>query len=467
LNSAAIFVPYFTGEWLSSAENLRKRLALEGQLVRVLDVSFFSFPRRIDINPKLAKEICPFLESVPKPKLNQRNSRHLWDENELDAACRQSLKSLSRLEKPSRYSPILILTKRQMIRRADDLWQSLWDAEDEYRSLATAYIPNGRFPVDKVLTQFFQTIATKTKFWEMNASHSGYFVSEWEVHSWSKETELIEKYIQSNLDDQEKSDWARNWVAQRELSSVNPFSEYWNKEVAISIPESRKDKALAVFFSSSSDELGAIPEKELFQLHHQHSAVRILAQSFLSTNYRLIIRIHPNLLNKPLRQFVQEFRAYKSIEKSFGNVQVIPPWSATSSYELLKKADLVLVHGSTIGLEASALGKQVATTQRTAYSEAIGTIEILKPADIFKLYFDHPEVDPRKALIYIEYLHRYKVNSNTVRTLRLTTSHSRIVAGINILLASPLDALVALWFNYQWRTSKVLVNFLRMFLDLR
>lgn len=460
LESPIIFVPFFTDEWIKNANNLHARLTKAGKFCRIIEVSDFTFPKRVDIDKRKVVEAYPHIETLEKSRhFDLRNLELELDVQELSRSCQQSLKSLSRFENPPQFSPILYLSSKIMFRRAMKLWHFLSSSKGDWNQKSTVFIPNGRFPVDVVLASFFRQIGARTMFWEMNPSHTGYFLSNWEIHRWSKVTETVGQHISKNLGDVEKADWSRAWLSSRQWVTSNPFSEYWSTDRSRPLVKSNNKEKLAVFFSSSSDELGAIPANELAELCPQHLAARLQAKWLESNNFRLVIRIHPNLLNKPIRQFVREFRAFKGIARDFKNVQIIQPWSSTNSYDLLKQADLVLVHGSTIGLEASALGKRVITTQRTAYSQVIDVIEILQPEDYLKLKLDSMECDPRKALAYIEYLHRHIViHSIADKEFRLVQDLS-LNDRLKILLRDPFDTVAAIWFNFQWRGTKLLLNF--------
>jgi hypothetical protein len=459
MKQAVIFVPHCTGEWLEAALDLHSKLEAANLTVRIFDLSSFSFPRRIDIDSKHILRIHPVFESLSRPG---RADKKVLDKSinleDLDSTCEQAIKSLSRMEDPAKYSPVLHFTRKLMVSRAIALWQALWANFSTFRLMEAVYIPNGRFPVDKVLIQFFEQMEVDLKFWEMNASHTGYFITDWQIHDWTKSKPSVLQYVESHLGDDEKATWAVRWIEERQAKSSNPFAKFWASNSELEMKNLEPDEKLAVFYTSSSDELGAVPAREVVQLSHQHSAVRILAQALLSTKYRLVIRIHPNLANKPLAQFFRELRAYRKIAKDFEHVRLIPPWSKINSYELLRRAEFVLVHGSTIGIEASALGKSVITTQRTAYSEITDVVEILSSHDLPKLLLGQAPVDSRKALIYIEYINRHRIIVPRYRAELRNSSNKKLITGLKILIRNPLDSIFAIWFNYKWICTSLVIK---------
>jgi len=457
MKQAIIFLPFFTREWLGAAFDLHSNLERNHVSARLVDISHFSLPRRADVETKLTMRRYPFLERLSAPSETKNQIDEKLREN-LAHVCELAMKSLTRMEHPTILSPVNYLTRKIMLSRCLKLWRALRANLEGLGSVDTVYIPNGRFPVDKVLTQFFNDEGVVTKFWEMDQGHTGYFVSDWEIHERSKIQPLLRSQVEDFLEDDGVAHWALEWLKNRESKNNNPFASHWSSDHQQNSPDSRLQGQLAVFFTSSSDELGATPESEIVELDKQHSAVRRLAEAFVTTKHRFWIRVHPNLNNKPLSQFFSEMRAYKKIAKDFTHVQIIPPWSRINSYELVRKADIVLVHGSTIGLEASALGKPVVTTQRTPYSEIIDIREVLSDSDLPKLHLQRELIDSRRALAYIEYTNRSRIIfSRPIEEFR-RSSNKTVLAGVKIFLESPLDAILSFWFNYKWVATKILVN---------
>ncbi len=93
--------------------------------------------------------------------------------------------------------------------------------------------------------------------------------------------------------------------------------------------------------------------------------------------YHLILRIHPAEVRLKGRE-TQE-RVNDHIKKSFpklpGNITIVKSESDISSYRLIEMSDVVLVYTSTIGLEASLMGKPVIVSAKTHYRRKGFTIE--------------------------------------------------------------------------------------------
>jgi hypothetical protein len=83
-----------------------------------------------------------------------------------------------------------------------------------------------------------------------------------------------------------------------------------------------------------------------------------------------IIRAHPdeNRLWKESRESVSDWVYRRQIE-SQPNLIYIEPSQATSSYELIQRSKFIMIYNSTIGLEASILGKPVLCAGRARFTQ--------------------------------------------------------------------------------------------------
>ncbi len=132
----------------------------------------------------------------------------------------------------------------------------------------------------------------------------------------------------------------------------NPFLKNFVESNSLRLP---KDKEIVSLFTSSNDEWQSIfafsgedfPSQEDFIAN----AISIFSQESNNTHF-LVIRVHPNLVNK--RDLDKLF--YQELISS-EKVRVINFDSKISSYELLELSDKVISTASTIGLEASFMGK--------------------------------------------------------------------------------------------------------------
>ncbi|MBY5949927.1 hypothetical protein KUV23_03020 [Algoriphagus marincola] len=113
-----------------------------------------------------------------------------------------------------------------------------------------------------------------------------------------------------------------------------------------------------VLFNSSEDEFVSIGKEweDLALFDSQFDGMVYIFEKYKEEeNTHFYLRIHPNLKNVPYRYHTDLY----NLEKKYKNVTVIGPKSNISTYDLIDASDLVIVFGSTVGLEASYSGKPV------------------------------------------------------------------------------------------------------------
>jgi hypothetical protein len=88
------------------------------------------------------------------------------------------------------------------------------------------------------------------------------------------------------------------------------------------------------------------------------------------TDTLFVIRAHPDesRLRKESRETVEHW-AQETGALRLGNVIFVPPTEYLSSYELIQRAKFVMVYNSTVGLEASIMGKPVLCGGRARYTQ--------------------------------------------------------------------------------------------------
>jgi hypothetical protein len=150
-----------------------------------------------------------------------------------------------------------------------------------------------------------------------------------------------------------------------------------NNSFFISVPENLETflgehKKYLVFYTSSDDEVAGLWEKNSRPFGEQIDAVKKLIEYFSDQdNYKLIIRIHPNLKNK---SEIEQSR-WSGLEQS-RNVQIIKSDQKIDSYELMMKSAGVISYGSTIGLEA-AYSKIPSAVLCHCFYDLIGPVKLI------------------------------------------------------------------------------------------
>ena len=101
-----------------------------------------------------------------------------------------------------------------------------------------------------------------------------------------------------------------------------------------------------------------------------------------------VIRAHPDEVRpgKESRESVSEWVAVNGI-KEITNILFIPPDEFISSYELIKHAKFVMVYNSTVGLEASIMGKPVLCAGKARYTQ-VPTVYFPESKEAYKKLFE-------------------------------------------------------------------------------
>lgn len=143
-------------------------------------------------------------------------------------------------------------------------------------------------------------------------------------------------------------------------------------------------EGLALFATSNDDETfsvdlewgEAIWENQYFAFREVWKELRI--HHPLSP----VLRVHPNLINKNPKHLFRELRKINRLRRDVPELTVVLPTSPVSSYELISYSSVVIIENSTIGLEASLLGKTVICTNSNAYDLMADVTRIHSPADL-------------------------------------------------------------------------------------
>lgn len=143
---------------------------------------------------------------------------------------------------------------------------------------------------------------------------------------------------------------------------------YINKQEAGLLPEGWDDsKRNFVIFNSSEDEHLAVGDEynSMDFFPSQLVGIKtILTMLKDEPNIHVYLRIHPNLSNIKYSYHTDLLK----LDKEFPNITVIPGPAKISTYEMMEKAEKVIVFGSTMGLESSFWKKPVINLAGCGYA---------------------------------------------------------------------------------------------------
>jgi len=149
---------------------------------------------------------------------------------------------------------------------------------------------------------------------------------------------------------------------------------------------------LSIFTSTISEYVGRTEMETRFK--YQYEVLEAICNDIeLKSKFNLLIRFHP--LSSSVGKF--EKKQIRHIIKTYSSAQLFKPSSKQSSYDIINNSDLILVFGSTIGIEACWRGKPVILFGKSEYDSAkfiykFNTFDKLKTA-LMVSHFDSPSKD--------------------------------------------------------------------------
>lgn len=195
-----------------------------------------------------------------------------------------------------------------------------------------------------------------------------------------------------------KSKDVEKWfLSRRQAGGGNRFADQW-KDTSNKITQ----KKLVVIFTSSVDEFAELGSNwKESEWKDQWEAFEYLIPLLLGQSYRIILRVHPNLANKPSKTRKVTKEAIKVLSDQFPEIEVIGPTAKTNSYTLLELADLTFVWISTIGLEASQMGVPAICLSSSEYDLVADVKRWLRKDDVDFEALRNWSVDTTGAMKFI------------------------------------------------------------------
>ena len=207
----------------------------------------------------------------------------------------------------------------------------------------------------------------------------------------SKDQEVrLDNYLANRFEGKFQAAGVRFWPEMRHFS--NDFVEEMKKYSAV-VPVFTN-----VIFDTSQSHANTIFE-------HMFAWLNLVIEEIKDhPEILFVIRAHPDEIRpgKESRESVSEWVATNGI-KEISNILYIPPDEFISSYELIKRAKFVMVYNSTVGLEASIMGKPVLCAGKARYTQ-VPTVYFPESKEAYKkLLKDFLESDiVEHSEIYIE-----------------------------------------------------------------
>jgi hypothetical protein len=173
---------------------------------------------------------------------------------------------------------------------------------------------------------------------------------------------------------QDENDWLDRYLKDRQFGNRSTI-QYWPKreerinEIRRQLKVSETNRTAVLFTNIVWD--SAVQEREIAFTGMFDWIDQTLAYFIRKPEYNLLVRIHPAEIRLKSRETKE--RTAEHIRNTFSklppNIKLIEAESDISSYRLIEMADTILVYTSTVGLEASLMGKTVIAAGNTHYRD--------------------------------------------------------------------------------------------------
>ena len=265
-------------------------------------------------------------------------------------------------------------------------------------------IPNGRTSRQRVARICAERLGIRAQFYENGrALAEHYYLGTTQPHDRIASQEEVAS-LTKRLAPSEIKKFAESFLSSRISpgSGSNQYSAAWVPNTIAATPP--PEVPLATFFPSSFDEFLAFGDMwHIDEWTEQFQAFDMIMSHLEELGYRLEMRLHPNLKNKSRKYFQREASQVKKLTAK--HPQLIVHWhnSRMNSYDLVRRSDLVFVERSTLGLEASLMGKPVWVNQAAQWDQIADVRALLRPSDILPPALKQWKVDVAGAQRFAAY----------------------------------------------------------------
>jgi hypothetical protein len=332
-----------------------------------------------------------------------------------------------------------------------------------------AFVPNGRFPAQKISENIFRNRHIETWHYERGEPPRGVYLQTYPPQDRIRSQEMAIEMSKKGTNDEIRA-CAEDWLIGRAdpNSGFNEFSYLWKGKPSDEKSLQTAGLKIAGFFSSSQDEFLHLGKD--WQRHSWPSQVvafDVTMSRLEKLGYEIFLRVHPNLATKAHSYFKFERSEFEWLQKRHPNLRIYWHDVPINTYDLLRTIDLCFVWDSTVGLEASTLGIPTWSFATTRYGLVADVREALDEKQLPISDFEWV-VDKRGAFSFINYLiHRdieLTVDSSKWVDWNITREPwqvqiSKILeSGGNL---SSIDSLISILDTYRNRGLRANVTYLR------
>ena len=200
--------------------------------------------------------------------------------------------------------------------------------------------------------------------------------------------ELLKVSTEKNILFSKKESVAKNWIKNRETGENYKLDFYpWKRnQISGSLPKqfNKLNFNISYFMSTETEFLG-IPENEKdFAFKNNLDIIETILKNIkYKSNVFLTVKTHPLVDKDSIFNLNQLVR----LKNQYSNMLIIEPTSTADSYQLIKNSNLIIVMGSTVGIEAAFYKKNVISASNSPYM-SFGAVKKIVDAKELNLLLD-------------------------------------------------------------------------------
>ncbi len=232
------------------------------------------------------------------------------------------------------------------------------------RGITSVIVYNGRFLHDSAVAAAAEAAGLPILYYDFGGLDTDFDLTIDETHDWSAlQGRMLRMY--KNWPSPERDEIGGSWFEGR-TRHTDPDNSIFTGTQSIGLGiESSSDSQIAVYFSSSGDEISELDLDWSEYFCGQPEALLAVSRACKTAGYRLVVRSHPHKRLKPQQDLLDWLIA---VEAAAPDVHLDPD-SPVDSYTLMNQADVVITYGSTTGVEAGYHGRPVVVMGPSAYDE--------------------------------------------------------------------------------------------------
>ena len=213
------------------------------------------------------------------------------------------------------------------------------------------------------------------EFEQINSRSDSFGIFKTTVHNPRERAEIARNQFNAFANTEES--YVSEWIEKRVNRTLQVFTR---KQSPGKLPEIPNEKKVISCFLSSFDELILAGYASNSLGFNQSNSLSMLAEIIQErVDWVLVIRCHPNMLTRPRKE-----QDYWNQLLSKISALVIGPEESVDTYALIKRSELVLTFGSTVSVEALALGIPSLVIGEALYSGHDLVTTISSPLEVKK-----------------------------------------------------------------------------------